>query len=142
MKKVLSCGLILTDGVKILAVKPNYKKYDIPKGLISENEFPIDACIREVREETGLILDKSKLIDCGRHEYLKYKDLHVFLQIVNSNELPELNDLRCDSYYIDKLTGKKKPENIGYAYIKNTEIFEYFNINMCKVLVKIFSIDI
>lgn len=47
------------DGVVEIAVirtKGN-KKFQLPKGLLDENESPKQAAVREVREETGLVAE-------------------------------------------------------------------------------------
>ncbi|MGZ7215501.1 NUDIX hydrolase, partial [Streptococcus pyogenes] len=45
-------------------------RWDIPKGHIEEGETPIEAAIRECREETGFVdYDQSLLVDLGRHDY-------------------------------------------------------------------------
>ena len=56
MKKV-SSGLVITDGKVVLGCK-SYK-WDLPKGEIEKNEEPIDAAIRETKEETGLSVNKK-----------------------------------------------------------------------------------
>lgn len=40
-----------------------------PMGLIEYGEEPCDAAIREIQEETGISLDKGKLVDCGTETY-------------------------------------------------------------------------
>ncbi|MGZ7196733.1 NUDIX hydrolase, partial [Streptococcus pyogenes] len=54
-------------------------RWDIPKGHIEEGETPIEAAIRECREETGFVdYDQSLLVDLGRHDYASNKDIHLF----------------------------------------------------------------
>lgn len=54
-KRAASGALIRDEAGRILFVEPVYKPtLDIPGGTTEENESPLDACIREVREELGI----------------------------------------------------------------------------------------
>lgn len=56
-------GIIVYDDKKkkILIVQSNGYKWGIPKGSIDPNENIEDCAIREVFEETGLLIPKSKI---------------------------------------------------------------------------------
>ena len=48
---------------KILILKPTYKEHWLlPGGVIEANESPRQACIREVKEETGIDCQPSRLL--------------------------------------------------------------------------------
>jgi 8-oxo-dGTP pyrophosphatase MutT (NUDIX family) len=53
----LSCGVVVVSlaqrKLKFLLLRA-YRNWDFPKGLVEEGEEPIDAALREVREETTL----------------------------------------------------------------------------------------
>ncbi|MDP9084255.1 MAG: NUDIX domain-containing protein [Pseudomonadota bacterium] len=53
----LSCGVVLVNvthrKLKFLLLRA-YRNWDFPKGLVEAGEAPIDAALREVREETTL----------------------------------------------------------------------------------------
>jgi 8-oxo-dGTP pyrophosphatase MutT (NUDIX family) len=53
----LSCGVVIVSVVdrklKFLLLRA-YRNWDFPKGLVEPGEEPIDAAVREVREETAL----------------------------------------------------------------------------------------
>jgi len=53
----LSSGVVVVHGVKggmqILLLRA-YKNWDFPKGMVEPGETPLDAAVREVREETTL----------------------------------------------------------------------------------------
>lgn len=54
-KRVASGVLFRDEEGKILVVEPVYKPgFEIPGGIAEENESPLDACVREVREELGI----------------------------------------------------------------------------------------
>lgn len=63
-KKRMGAGVLLFDEKeRLLIVKPNYKTgWTIPGGVVEKNESPRQACVREVREEIGLVLKSMKLV--------------------------------------------------------------------------------
>jgi 8-oxo-dGTP diphosphatase len=54
--KQVAVGCLFFDDVgRVLIVKPTYKDgWELPGGVVEENESPLDACGREVAEELGL----------------------------------------------------------------------------------------
>jgi len=115
--KELSCGVIVTDGSKLLAIVPWGRKnsLSIPKGHVEPGEELVDCAIRELKEETSLIANPSKLLDLGRFEYTSYKDLHLFLWKRSLGDI-DISQLRCSSYFISD-TGKQVPEVIGFDIV-------------------------
>jgi ADP-ribose pyrophosphatase YjhB (NUDIX family) len=54
--RVAAGAIFLDDKGRVLLVKPSYKNgYDVPGGYVEPGESPRDACIREVREELGIL---------------------------------------------------------------------------------------
>lgn len=55
----------MRDGGRILLQRrrraPNEGFYNVPGGKVERNEDPYEACLREVREETGLALSHARL---------------------------------------------------------------------------------
>ena len=126
-----SVGLILTDGSKFLVChSTNNKFYDLPKGMAEKDEKYIDTCVREVWEETGLVIDSKKLLDLGKYEYMSSKDLYLY--IIKYNELPSIENLFCNSKF--KMYGREFPECDGYKYIAYNEIDLYMTKQMSKTL--------
>jgi 8-oxo-dGTP diphosphatase len=62
--KVLASGCILRDhSGRIFLVKPTYKPgWEIPGGMVEANESPVQACLREAREEIGLEVNLGRLL--------------------------------------------------------------------------------
>lgn len=64
--KVAAVVFIEREGEVLLvrrAVDPERGKWALPAGYIDYGEHPIDAAIREVFEETGLVIEISDLLD-------------------------------------------------------------------------------
>ena len=62
IKSIISAAVLFTDGVRFLSCKPtNLNYWEIPKGTTDGGELPINAAIREFKEETGLKLIDPKL---------------------------------------------------------------------------------
>jgi len=62
-KRVGSGALFFNEAGELLIVKPNYKEYWlIPGGVINENEPPLKGCLREIKEEIGLEIDRLDFI--------------------------------------------------------------------------------
>jgi putative (di)nucleoside polyphosphate hydrolase len=115
MTKELSCGVILTDGAKLLAIVPwgKLKQLDIPKGGIDAGETPAECASRELREETGLDVHPRQMRDLGKMNYNPSKDLHLFLVRVPS--LPGVHTLKCSSFFTNQW-GKKVPEAVSFEH--------------------------
>lgn len=129
MKKKISAGLILTDGKKFLVCHSTSNWFfDLPKGMIKEEELPIDACIREVREETGLKISKGKLKDLGTFVYNKKKDLHLFL--LETKDLPDIKKMKC----VSLIPFTNKLEVDSYKYIPFDKVGKYMVQNMVNVI--------
>lgn len=55
--KRVAAGCLLLDQIgRLLIVKPGYKSaWEIPGGAVEANESPLQACVREIREELGIV---------------------------------------------------------------------------------------
>ena len=79
-------------GDQVLIIKNSYKSdWTIPCGRIDRGESPLEAAIREVKEEVGLILQKEKV------KFLKvilntteYKKDHIHLYEYRMEVIPEV----------------------------------------------------
>jgi 8-oxo-dGTP pyrophosphatase MutT (NUDIX family) len=98
MAKHTSCGVIITDGSRILLGHATRSpRWDIPKGLAEPGEPFAAAAVRELAEETGLLVAESSLHPLGVHRYLPDKDLALFAWY--PAEMPTLDALTCCSTF-------------------------------------------
>lgn len=120
MKK-LSAGVIFHDSHSMLVGHcTGSSRWDIPKGLIEEGEEPINAAIRELKEETDFSHEgvRRNIKYIGFTPYLSNKDL--FLYDLSAPSLPPLSSYSCNSYFDKK--GIKTPEFDSFKYASWDEI--------------------
>ena len=58
-------ALVERDGKLLLgrrAYEPSAGKWDLPGGFLDETEHPLDALVRELREETGLAIEPQEFV--------------------------------------------------------------------------------
>ena len=122
----LSCGFIIVNKKnpeQILACQPHGRRantfgnYDIPKGHLEDGETTLETAIRELREETGLIITNEEIYDCGLFQYLKTKDLYVYLMFADI----DIHELHCDSKF--ESHGKMVNEIVGYKWTNDYRLF-------------------
>jgi putative (di)nucleoside polyphosphate hydrolase len=98
MANVTSCGVIVTDGRRLLLGHATHSpRWDIPKGVAEPEENFVAAAVRELEEETGLVVTPDALRDLGVHAYLPGKDLALFAWL--PSEMPRPDRLVCRSVF-------------------------------------------
>lgn len=140
MKKQLSCGILVICENKLLIGHPTHhspmKSWSIPKGLLTDDEFPIDCAIRETHEETGLCIWRENLIDLGRRDYLPTKELYLFKTTLD--KFPK-QELKCLSTFKDH-DGNYLPEFDSIGFIDFNDLENYLNPSMYKVIKNILGL--
>lgn len=131
MPKAISCGFIIFDRETggILACHPTGRPggpemaYDIPKGHLEEDEQPLEAALRELREETGIDLPPHEypIHEIGLVPYQKQKSLYLFSTSIQGLR-HKIDRLHCNSLFTDSF-GNEKPEIDGYALTADTNWF-------------------
>jgi 8-oxo-dGTP pyrophosphatase MutT (NUDIX family) len=109
----LSCGVVI---VSLVNRKPRflllraYRNWDFPKGLVEAGEEPINAAIREVREETalddisfdwGLVYMDTGPYNRGkisRYYIARSKETHITLPVNPDLGVPEHHEARWFDY--------------------------------------------
>lgn len=122
-KNTCSCGFILVDSKTKgwLLAHPTNKGpiWDFPKGAASPGETHLAAAVRELREETGIVLTEEAIqrsLDFGQHVYNDRKDMHLFM-----TEVPlDPSTMFCMSW-VPSLTGPEFPEMDDYQVLPRDE---------------------
>ncbi len=98
MARLTSCGVIVTDGARVLLGHATRSpRWDIPKGLAEPGEALRIAAARELQEETGVEALAADLAELGVHRYLSGKDLALFAW--RPPAMPDPAVLRCSSWF-------------------------------------------
>lgn len=123
MSLPVSCGTLIVNssGELLLCHVTGTAKWDIPKGMQDPGETPIQAAMRELREEAGLEFDEGMFEDLGCFDYRKDKRLHLFL-VRAPEELSCLDHLACTSFFPHHVTGEPTPEADGFRWASREEI--------------------
>jgi 8-oxo-dGTP pyrophosphatase MutT (NUDIX family) len=105
--KTTSCGVIVTDGVRLLLGHATRSpRWDIPKGAAEPGESFAAAARRELFEETGLDAPAAELRPLGVFTYRRGKDLALFGWA--PRQLPDPQSLVCASQFASN--GRMWPE--------------------------------
>ncbi|MBO4399236.1 MAG: 8-oxo-dGTP diphosphatase [Lachnospiraceae bacterium] len=87
---------LIKDGSRVLLqnrVKKDWQGYTLPGGHVEKGESFVEAVIREMQEETGLTIQRPKLvgikqfpIDSGRYIVLLFEAMQFTGEVVSSEE--------------------------------------------------------
>ena len=144
MAKELSAGIIIKCKSGYLMCHPTGRKYergnyDIPKGHVEgEDNTYLDACLRELEEETGIVLsdnEAGQVVTIGRTAYNPKKDLYLFYLWLPYDI--DTKKLTCKSMFTAK-DGREVPEMNGYMLSMDTG---WLYPNMKKVFDRLLDID-
>jgi 8-oxo-dGTP pyrophosphatase MutT (NUDIX family) len=132
-RRSLSCGIVvlLESRELLLCHVTGQRHWDLPKGGIHADETPEQAALRETREETGLVVAPAALLDLGRHAYTAKKDLHLFAFLA---ERIEPRELCCTSSFVDRLSGRERPEMDGFGWFAFERIGALCTPSLARVL--------
>jgi 8-oxo-dGTP pyrophosphatase MutT (NUDIX family) len=134
-RKTISCGVIVTDGQRLLLGHASRSpRWDIPKGGTEEDETPVQAACRELREETGLVAPESALTPLGVKPYLRNKDLALFAWAVEA--LPDPATLSCTATFMLP-DGTRLPEFDRFGLFTIDEALPLVGKNLARLLAEI-----
>ncbi|GAB5099505.1 MULTISPECIES: NUDIX hydrolase [unclassified Caballeronia] len=132
--RTVSCGVVILNprGDVLLCHATETTHWDVPKGQGDPGEAPIDAALRELREETGIVLPAARLKDLGRFVYRRDKDLHLFAVRVSDDEV-KLEDCVCESYFPRYSDGTMIPEMDGYRWVSPADVDSFASRSLAKL---------
>lgn len=137
MAKRTSCGVLVTDGERLLLGHATRSpRWDIPKGTAEPGESFAAAAVRELDEETGLIVPARALRDIGRYTYLPGKDLALFAWTLP--EMPRPETLTCRSTFLLP-SGASAPEFDRFGVFAWDAALAKVGRNMARVLADVRS---
>jgi putative (di)nucleoside polyphosphate hydrolase len=119
----VSCGTLVVrrDGALLLCHVTNTAHWDIPKGMQDPGEASLAAAMRELREEAGIAFDAARFEDLGCFDYRRDKRLHLYLVRVD-DELGDLSQLVCTSFFPHPHTGRPTPETDGFRWAARDQL--------------------
>ena len=131
MEKPTSCGsIIVKDNKMLLALPYQNPGWNLPKGTMNENESYLETAKRETLEECNIDIDKSiKIEDLGEFKYLKNKNLHLFLVVIDYE--PEL---KCNSTFLVEKSNIIAHEMVAYRWVELDGYSNYISIALKSVI--------
>lgn len=119
----ISCGTLVVNaaGQLLLCHVTNTPKWDIPKGMQDAGESALEAAMRELFEEAGVVFGAERFEDLGCFDYRPDKRLHLF-KVLALADLPDLSVLTCTSFFPHPKTGKPTPETDGFRWAGRDEL--------------------
>lgn len=123
----VSCGTLVVNrhGQLLLCHVTGTAKWDIPKGMQDPGEDTLAAAMRELREEAGVAFDPARFEDLGGFAYRRDKRLHLYRVRVDGcgdDELGDLSQLACTSFFPHPVTGAATPEADGFRWAGRDEL--------------------
>jgi 8-oxo-dGTP pyrophosphatase MutT (NUDIX family) len=132
-----TCGVIITDGRKMLICHPtNGRNWDLPKGRLDPGEEVRACAVRELREETSIVCDDPDVLtDLGLFDYKPSKRLHLFRWDVA--DLPDPVLLTCTSLF--EWHGRMIPEMDAFQVTTIEHAIDKVNPDLARILISIFK---
>jgi 8-oxo-dGTP pyrophosphatase MutT (NUDIX family) len=132
--RVVSCGVVLLDpdGRVLLAHATETSHWDVPKGHGEAGEAPHVTALREMVEETGMVIEPARLKDLGLFVYRRDKDLHLFAARATADEL-DLSSCACTSLFPRRSDGTLIPEMDAYRWVTPDEVERYASRSLTRL---------
>jgi len=124
--------LLDPDGRVLLAHATGTDHWDIPKGHGEEGEVPHVTALREMAEETGLLVGAERLKELGQFAYRRDKDLHLFAARALDSEL-DLTHCTCTCLFPRRSDGVMIPEMDAYRWCTPDEVGQYASRSLTRL---------
>ena len=135
MARATSCGVLVTDGARLLLGHATRSpRWDIPKGLVEPGEDFRAAALRELQEETGLVAAPGDLQPLGIQRYMPGKDLVLF--IWRLAHMPDVAALVCHASFALP-SGSLLPEFDRFGVFGWDEALTRVGKNLARVLAEL-----
>ncbi|WP_250538347.1 MULTISPECIES: NUDIX hydrolase [unclassified Caballeronia] len=132
--RTVSCGVVMLNGQGdvLLCHATETTHWDVPKGAADPGESPREAALRELVEETGIVLPAARLKDLGRFVYRRDKDLHLFAVRVSEDEV-QLENCVCESYFPRYSDGTMIPEMDAYRWVSPADVDKFASRSLARL---------
>jgi 8-oxo-dGTP pyrophosphatase MutT (NUDIX family) len=132
----VSAGVIVTNGSHILLghVTGN-RHWDIPKGVIDHGETALSAAIRELDEETSLVVSADQLVYAGPFGYKPHKSLELWIYPIDI--MPDVSRLDCRSTFVTR-RGETRKELDSFASVTWADARSMVVTDMWEVLQQVY----
>jgi 8-oxo-dGTP pyrophosphatase MutT (NUDIX family) len=132
--RTVSCGVVILNarGDVLLCHATETTHWDVPKGAADPGESPREAALRELVEETGIVLPAARLKDLGRFVYRRDKDLHLFAVRVTEDEV-QLENCVCESYFPRYSDGTMIPEMDAYRWVSPADVDQFASRSLARL---------
>jgi 8-oxo-dGTP pyrophosphatase MutT (NUDIX family) len=130
-KITITCGVLITDRERLFICHPtDSKHWDIPKGRKEGWEMIGEAAVRELQEETGLVLASRDIRYIGIWDYKPGKDMVLFSHRTNS--MPDPSQCFCPSTF--EANGQQIAEMDDWAVVSWDDAIARMNPDLARVL--------
>ncbi|KAK42831.1 NUDIX hydrolase [Caballeronia jiangsuensis] len=132
--RTVSCGVVILNGQGdvLLCHATETTHWDVPKGAAEPGESPREAALRELVEETGIVLPAGRLKDLGRFVYRRDKDLHLFAVRVSEDEVL-IENCVCESYFPRYSDGTMIPEMDAYRWVSPADVDTFASRSLARL---------
>lgn len=142
MPKQTSCGVVILNehGSVLLCHATETSHWDIPKGQPDPGETPLDAALRETREETGIELDARDVSELGVFPYRPDKDLHLFAARLTTSRI-DIAQCVCTCLFASYRTARMIPEMDDFRWVPPQEVDRYASKSLARLFATRLSLD-
>ncbi|MCY0387525.1 NUDIX hydrolase [Robbsia sp. Bb-Pol-6] len=142
MSKHLSSGVVLFNarGEILLCHATQTRHWDIPKGMGDPGETRRETALREMREETGIVLAASRLCDLGEFDYRPDKALHLFGVRTAAGEIDPARCV-CVSLFPSLRDGRAIPEMDAFRWVAPPDVARFASRSLGRLFAHSLPLD-